>query len=108
MIVVPRLLIRTRPSLASAGRSIARAERLFAERLCLWGPGLLCLLHRSCLGAVEWVALMVARFVVTNAAAPLGAAPTRLAVRGSQGWLPYVTGSSERWTSPQSEMTRGS
>jgi hypothetical protein len=32
---------------------------------------------------VEWVALMVARFVVhLNAAAPLGAAPTRLAVRG--------------------------
>jgi hypothetical protein len=31
---------------------------------------LLCLLHRSCLGAVEWVALMVARFVVyLNAAA---------------------------------------
>src|SRR5512133_1771592 len=91
------------------GRSIARAERLFAERLSLWGPGLLCLLHRSCLGAVEWIAVMVAcSSVYLNAAAPLGAAPTRLAVRGSQGWLPCVTGSSERWTSPQSEMTRGS
>ena len=70
MIVVPRLLIRN-PAIPSQRRVVPSVgPNASPPNGCVLGLWLLCLLHRSCLGAVEWVALMVACFVVhLNAAA---------------------------------------